>query len=133
MILESAQILCTVLWIRHVSAPYKPTHKGHPCVIWANHSLSNWCWLKELACALNDEYKYRFNHSTNHKSYDVISTLPIPMISDIGLTTIPQVVPIEFQVSDAVSAYRQYYIYCKAHIAHWTKRPVPWWFLEAQS
>lgn len=33
MILESAQILCTVLWINQIPAPYRSTHKHHPCVI----------------------------------------------------------------------------------------------------
>jgi hypothetical protein len=128
MILESAQILCSVLWLHHIKAPYKPTHMRHPCVLWANESLSNWLWLKELACALNEEYKYRFNHKSNHKSYDIISGLEIPPIVDLGLTKRPQTMPDEFKQEDPVEAYRQYYKICKQHIGHWTKREIPAWF-----
>ena len=133
MILESAQILCTVLWMHQIEAPYSPTHRHHPCVIWANQSLSNWCWLRELASALNNEYKYRFNHTKNHKSYDVILTLPIPPLADLGVTTMPQALPEEFRQANPVMAYRQYYVFRKAHLARWTKRSIPRWFLDIKS
>lgn len=128
MILESAQILCTVLWINHIPAPYRPTHKAHPSVLWANHSLSNWIWLKHLAEALNQEYRYRFNHEKNHKSYDVIATLQSPPIPDLGLTEMPQVMPNEYRHQNPVIAYRQYFTACKVHLAKWTKRDIPYWF-----
>lgn len=128
MILESAQILCTVLWLNQIPAPYRPTHRNHPCVIWANQSLSNWFWLRDLATALNDEYRYRFNHDKNHKSYDVIVSLSPPPIIDIGLTEVPQVLPDEFKSTNPTDAYRQYYALRKSHFAQWTKRPMPKWF-----
>lgn len=128
MILESAQILCTVLWINNISAPYRPTHQRHPCIIWANQSLSNWLWLKDLAHALNQEYKYRFNHENNHRSYDVIEHLEIPPLPHLGLTEIPQVMPEEYQNISPIIAYRQYFNARKAHLAKWTKRPQPDWF-----
>lgn len=130
MLLESAQILCSVLWLHQIKAPYKPTHLNHPCVLWANESLSNWLWLKKLAYALNEEYKYRFNCKSNHKSYDVISSLEIPPILDRGLTERPQALPDEFKQEDPVKAYRQYYKMRKQHLGHWTKRDIPDWFLE---
>jgi len=130
MILESAQILCSVLWMHQIKAPYKPTHLNHPCVLWANESLSNWLWLKELADALNKEYQYRFNSTRNHKSYDVILNLEIPPIHDSGLTKRPQVLPEEFKQEDPVLAYRQYYKMHKQHLAQWTKRDAPAWFLK---
>ena len=128
MILESAQILCTVLWINNIPAPYRPTHQNHPSVLWANQSLANWCWLRDLARVLNQEYKYRFNHSNNHRSYDVIAQLPLPPIPDLGLTELPQVMPPEYQHASAVEAYRAYFTHRKAHLAKWTKRPIPDWF-----
>lgn len=131
MILESAQILCTVLWLNNKRAPYQPTHKNHPCVLWANRSLSNWNWLKNLAGALNKEYMYRFNHHKNHRSYDVILTLETPPIPDLGLTEIIQVMPDEYKNQDPVLAYRQYFIARKVHLAKWTKREVPRWFVES--
>lgn len=128
MILESAQILCTVLWMHQIEAPYRPTHQRHPCVIWANESLANWCWLRDLAAALNEEYKYRFNHDKNHRSFDVIQSLPMPPLIDRGLTDLPQAVPDEFKQLDPVAAYRQYYRERKSHFARWTKRSAPFWF-----
>ncbi|MGV3740129.1 MAG: hypothetical protein ACO1N3_02400 [Gammaproteobacteria bacterium] len=133
MILESAQVLCTVLWMHDIKAPYKPTHMQHPCVLWANHSLSNWLWLKDLASALNEEYKYRFNHQKNHKSYEVIQSLVIPPLIDLGLTERPLAMPDEFKQSDPVKAYRNYYKIAKSHLAKWTKRDIPDWFLEMES
>lgn len=132
MILESAQVLCTVLWMHDIEAPYKPTHMQHPCVLWANHSLSNWRWLKDLAGALNEEYKYRFNHQKNHKSYEVILSLVTPPLADLGLTERPLVMPDEFKQSDPVKAYRNYYKVSKYHLAKWTKRDIPDWFLEME-
>lgn len=129
MTLESAQILCSVLCINHIKAPYKATHLKHPCVIWANQSLSNWLWLKALAGALNDEYKYRFNHTKNHKSFDVILSLEIPLIPDLGLTERPQALPDEFKQNDPIQAYRDYYQSRKQHLAQWTKRGKPYWFV----
>ncbi|MDP3705247.1 MAG: pyrimidine dimer DNA glycosylase/endonuclease V [Legionellaceae bacterium] len=130
MILESAQILCTVLHMNNIQAPYRPTHKNHPCVIWANHSLSNWIWLKHLAEALNQEYRYRFHHAKNHKSFDVIMTLCAPPISDLGLTEMPQVMPEEYKDKNPVIAYRQYFITRKFHLAKWTAHDVPQWFKQ---
>lgn len=129
MILESAQILCSVLRIHHMDAPYKATHVKHPCVIWVNQSLSNWLWLKALASALNDEYKYRFNHTKNHKSFDVILSLETPPIPDLGLTERPQALPEELKQKDPIQAYRQYYQAHKQHLAQWTKRKKPNWFV----
>ena len=129
MILESAQILCTVLWLNNIDSPYRPTHKNHPCVLWAGESLSNWIWLKNLAGALNNEYKYRFSHNKNHKSYDVILSLQTPPIPDLGLTAIVQAMPEEYKNKNPVLAYRQYFISRKYHPAKWTKREVPSWFL----
>jgi hypothetical protein len=127
MILESAQILCTVLWMNGMEAPYKPTHTKHPCVLWANQSLSNWIWLKDLAGALNEEFKYRFDHQLNHKSYEVILSLPTPQLADLGLTDFIQAMPEEFKHQDPTVAYRQYFIGQKMHLAKWTKRQVPDW------
>ena len=60
MILESAQMLCTALWVNGQSAPYKAVHAKHPCTLWAAESLDNWLWLKELAIYLNEEFCWRY-------------------------------------------------------------------------
>ena len=67
MILESAQLLSTVLRINDIDEGYRPTHQNHPCTLWAGKSLTNWIWLRKLAENLNSEYKFRFNKTTNQK------------------------------------------------------------------
>lgn len=44
MILESAQMMSTVVRYVGLDAGYKSTHLNHPCTIWARTSLSNWLW-----------------------------------------------------------------------------------------
>ncbi len=129
MILESAQMLCTVCSEAGVPAPYKPTHRNHPCTIWAGESLANWLWLRDLALALNIEFRYRFDKDSDHKSAVVARQLQTPPIEDLGLTEFAQAMPEEYRVpGDAVAAYRAFYIGAKAHFATWKKRPAPEWF-----
>ncbi|MBN2588094.1 MAG: hypothetical protein JXA64_10080 [Candidatus Fermentibacteraceae bacterium] len=131
MTLESAQMLCTVLHENGIAAPYRPTHKHHPCTLWTGRSLSNWLWLRDLALALNQEYMYRYGRDTDHSSGMVVSGLPLPPIEDIGLTEFAQAMPEEYRIEgDPVTAYRRFYIAEKSGFAAWTGRPVPRWFAE---
>jgi len=123
MILESAQMLSTVF-----GGPYKPTHKNHPCTLWVAESRQNAEWLWVLADALNCEYKDRFNHERNHKSWDAIEPVwrDINALPDIGLTPFAQAMPEEFKDDDAVDAYRAYYR-SKPFVA-WNRGLEPdWW------
>lgn len=79
MIIESAQILCTVvsqlptyMYDYEKSPLYKPTHKNHPSVKWAIESNENWSWLFSYWRFLHDEYVFRFNkhHLTFTKLFD---------------------------------------------------------------
>jgi hypothetical protein len=129
MILESTQMLCTVLNTLGVRSPYKSTHVNHPCTLWVGASLANWKWLRSLALYLNEEYKYRFDRRNDHKSAIVARGLVYPSIEDVGLTEFAQAMPDEYKVpGNVVAAYRQFYIAEKASFATWTKRPVPDWF-----
>lgn len=130
MILESAQMLCTVLFENSMEAPYRPTHRRHPCTLWAGRSLSNWIWLRNLALALNREFHYRFGRGRDHASAVVVESLAMPPIPDIGLTEFAQALPERYRVpGDAVAAYRTYYIAEKAHMARWTRRRRPRWYV----
>lgn len=107
MILESAQMLSTVL-----DGPYKPTHKNHPCTKWVAESWSNAMWLWQLTKYLNEEYKHRFNHMKDHKSWVAIKDLDLvmpTMLPDEPLTPFAQAMPEEYKNDDAVQAYRDYY------------------------
>lgn len=129
MILESTQMLCTVLNKNGIRAPYRSTHPNHPCTLWTGESLENWRWLRELALTLNQEYRYRFDREDDHKSALVARELREPPIPNIGLTEFAQAMPDEYKVpGDAVQAYRRFYLAEKSRFATWTRRPVPGWF-----
>lgn len=130
MILESAQILCTVNFANNLPTPYNATHKNHPCVKWAGLSKQNWFWLRDLANHLNREYQYRFEKCVNHKSWDVIASLRIPDLPEIGITPFYQAMPEEYKDPNPIIAYRNYYKYGKSHLHKWTKRKPPNWLLE---
>ncbi len=130
MILESAQMLSTGVRLSGLDEGYKMTHSNHPCCLWVSESLSNWNWLRELAKALNEEYRYRFEKSINHKSYDVIASLSLPNIRDLGLTPFVQVMPEAYRHKNPVHAYRNYYKGEKSNIFKWTKRADPPWIKD---
>ncbi len=127
MILESAQMLSAVVRLNGHDIGYKLTHKNHPCTIWARESLSNYNWLVRLTRLLNYEYRYRYDKDINHKSYDLVKTLPIPDLPDIGLTPFAQAMPEQYKNKNAVKAYRDYYINEKSSFLTWTKRKKPKW------
>lgn len=134
MILESAQMLCTVVNETGGEAPYKATHIKHPCTQWARQSLSNWLWLQRLALALNEEYRYRYCVSRDHRSADVARELSPPQINDLGLTEFAQTMPDKYKVpGNAVAAYRRFYVGEKSHFAKWTRRKPPKWFVEGRA
>lgn len=134
MILESTQILSTVLHLYNIKAPYKPSHQNHPSVLWAAKSLQNWLWLRELILFLNKEYKYRYDSLVNHKSYEIAKKLKIPPLPDIGLIEHPQVMPEEYKVpGDPIKAYRNFYIFDKSRFAKWRKRTAPQWYLKCHT
>ena len=67
MVLETAQMLCTIAHgMGYDGAPYRSTHKNHPCTVWAAKTSSNWSWLLRHGFALCDEYTKRYGK--NHKS-----------------------------------------------------------------
>lgn len=126
MILESTQILCAVWWRYGQEAPYKQTHKNHPCVLWAGDSVWHYQWLFTHAVALCNEYTHRYGRV--HACRAVLSRLercPVGMHAS-GWRQPPQAMPDEFQVSgDPVSAYRKYYLARKVAQSCWTRRAVP--------
>ena len=65
MPVETAQILSTVTGVG-----YKPTHRKHPCVLWAGASLGNFLWLVEHGFWLCCEYSHRYQR--RHASHKVI-------------------------------------------------------------
>lgn len=134
MILESAQMLCTIINEARGEqcTPYKSTHKNHPCTLWAGHSLQNALWLYDLTHALNEEYKHRFNHSVDHKSFRMLEDNAIRgylayYLEDNGFTEPAQAMPEYLKSDDAVFSYRLYYQLEKADLLQYTNRERPDW------
>ncbi len=131
MILESVQIMCTALNKKGFTTPYKSTHIKHPCVLWTEKSYDNFLWLSKLALALNEEFKYRYNKTSSHRSIDVLLEVHQKEFESLGLTEFVQAMPDEYKVpGDAVSAYRNYYLGEKMKFAKWTRRRPPSWINE---
>ncbi len=131
MILESVQILCTVLNERGFETPYQSTHRQHPSIRWVNHSYDNFLWLAELAGALNREYRFRYEKDRDHASIRVLGDILHYCYESRGLTEFAQAMPDEYKISgNAVAAYRAYYQAEKQRFARWTARPAPGWWLS---
>ena len=125
MVLETAQMLSAALINNGIEAPYKLTHKNHPCTLWVGESRSNYVWLRELGLRLGEEYTFRYGK--RHKSHLVIESMPEYLdIEDIGLTKFALAMPDEFKSDNPVESYRNYYNH-KDITKTWTNRDVPFW------
>ncbi|MFT5879454.1 MAG: hypothetical protein ACI86X_000558 [Moritella sp.] len=134
MILESVQILCTTLNKKGFVTPYKSTHSNHPSVLWVEASYDNFLWLRDLTLELNEEYKYRYDKHSDHKSIAVLTEISKYSFVSMGLTTFPQAMPDRYKVAnDAILAYRNFYLGDKVKFAKWTKRVPPIWFTNPLS
>ena len=146
MILESAQMLSMAVRLSGIDCGYKGTNPGHRCNAWVRRSLANWRWLRSLAFALGKEFDWRYRRKRQHKSLDVIETLPEPNIPDLGMTPFHLAMPKRFYREDPVEAYRLYYKVIKRQykvrskygsarlVNHtWQRRGKPhWWWDELQ-
>ena len=150
MILEYCQLLSTA-W--HILAPdeakihhtdnkiYRPTHKNHPCTIWVRQHINNYLYVCRLGLELCEEWRYRYQHTREHKSEPKLLFLlnnipPIPSYNIIKnkhnpkslKLPLPQAMPPEYKrtrntVHTSVKAYRKYYQSPeKEHIVSWTKK-----------
>lgn len=129
MILETAQLLCGVHWVTGSEAPYKLSHKNHPCSIWVRECYENYVWLCDLGMELCKEYSYRYGK--RHKSQDIIEWCIVnkPNIRNNGdITPFALAMPDECKIGDTVESYRTYYIKEKYKIATWKNREIPYWF-----
>lgn len=129
MILESAQMLCSVMSGRGYETPYKTTHKNHPCTLWVGQSRSNAAWVCMLAEGLNREAQARYNKDADHKSWGVIRDSIIPLLDtlpDYGLTQFALAMPEEYKnENDVVSSYRAYY---HSKPMQWRYSFAPYWW-----
>ena len=127
MIIETAQMMCTVVAAHDIHPPYRATHAKHPCTIWAGESQTNWQWLIDYGLALSAEYTKRYGKV--HKSQGVIEWCRDQNISLSagGLTPFAQAMPPQYRNDCVVTAYRDYYMGEKAGFATWKTATPEWW------
>ena len=154
MQLEIAQMLCTNLWIDEVlgyiprkvesdevselrnavvgsnhttSTRYKPCFFNHPCTIWMRESYEHFEYSALLVYALNEEAQWR--GFAPHKSARLVEQLSMPQnMESAGFYQPAQAMPEERKGPDSVEAYRDYYMINKDHLATYTRREPPsWW------
>ncbi|WP_197711011.1 hypothetical protein [Chromatium okenii] len=101
-------------------------------MLWVEHSFENFLWLKNLALALNTEYRFRFEKEVDHRSIGVLNAIANYRYASQGLTAFAQAMPDQYKIQgDAVAAYRQFYIGEKMRFAKWSKRNVPEWIQQS--
>ena len=128
MIVETAQMLCTASSKLGHDVPYKPTHKKHPCTLWAGESRSNWNWLIDHGIEMCNEYTRRYGRI--HKTQTIIEwckSSKVGPVEDIGLTPFKLAMPEQYKCDDPVKSYRNYYICEKYRFAKWKTSPPLWW------
>lgn len=140
MILESTQMLTTAarlcgatdedIPLTKRGTPYRSTHQNHPCTIWARETRSNFDWLVSHSISMLAEYTKRYGKT--HACSDAIHQLATlrHLIPDGDLTPFAQAMPDHYRQSDAVKAYRAYYIGDKAYMATWKTEAPHWWVIE---
>jgi len=127
MVLETAQMMCTVVASYGHDTPYRPTHKKHPCTLWAGRSRANWSWLVDHGMSLCEEYTRRYGKV--HKSQRVIEWCAMTHIDlpNVSRTPFAQAMPPQYKNPCAVTAYRDYYLGEKSGFATWKTRAPSWW------
>ena len=145
MILETAQILCTVLHKKELGLediPYRKTHANHPCTIWAGETLQNFNWLITLGKALSDQYTKRYGKV--HKSFQVIEYVENFLLnggerfficSHKGISSFATAMPENCIIeNDPIASYRKYYLQEKSYMAKWNKGvSAPEWFIKSNN
>lgn len=140
MILESAQILSNCFTLERLAELDCPrTQKGtvrkhsypnHPCCKWVKESKFNMLWLINHAIAMDIERMERFKKDIPHFSTDFIKWCAINIDDSIVPDNIPtpfaQAMPKEYQNTDPVVAYRNYYREGKKHLHKWTRNKPSW-------
>ena len=148
MILETCQLLSTAKYYRlndwdffNDTQGYKPTHKNHPCAIWARESINNYTWLMELLEAYAEEYTRR--KGKQHKSYvDQVLSDNLNVINH-NINWFENMLPfpncarnkeydIDFSYLPVTTAYKKYlryrYLNTDKYKPTWLGDYVPEWF-----
>lgn len=89
MILESAQLLSSAIWLNGGKGFYKLTHKNHPVTKWTAENKNNYCWVMCHFFALCERYENRYkkvHKSLDHKEQIIKGQFKIPLSTKPGIS-----------------------------------------------
>jgi hypothetical protein len=112
----------------HEDTIYKASHVNHPSNVWLRQSINNYAFLYEMWCHLHNEFVIRYgkDHLSYVKLKEILKNPPLNC-GDNPFTQPTQAMPDDVKNVDSITAYRNYYIKYKQHIAAW-KTVVPTWY-----
>ena len=130
MILESCQILCTVLNEQGVDAPYRSFNPKHPSCLWASESSANFENLVLHCLALIGEYAERFgkDHKCIGVLEEILNLYDQKRFKKSDPTPLKMAMPESFRGSSIVESYRRYY--ASKPRMRYPKDKVPGWFVK---
>jgi hypothetical protein len=130
MILESCQILSTVLNEQGLEAPYRSFNPKHPSCLWAAESSANFEALVRHCFALLEEYDKRFNkdHKCEKVLEKIVDLYNPKRFPTSKPTTLRVAMPDSFKGEDIVESYRKYY--ASKPRMRYPKDKVPAWFIK---
>jgi len=109
--------------------PLRGGYHNHPCTRWCGDSRENFIWALKHGLTLCEEYTKRYGkiHACQ-KGLEKIANM-VNFIPDGNMTKYAQAMPDEYKNSDAVTAYRNYYMGAKRYFAKWEKlnNTPSWW------
>ena len=128
MILESCQILSTVLNEQGVKAPYRSFNPKHPSCLWAAESSDNFEKLAIHCSAMIQEYTERFGktHKCEAVLVRIMELYDRTRFDNHKPTPIRMAMPDEFRSDNPVVSYRRYYA-SKPRVRY-PESKVPLWF-----
>ena len=110
MQIESAQMCCTAHWETGGTAPYKRAYKNHPSTIWVRQSIQHYRWLVKHGLEVCNEFEKRYDKVHATKQVLLWCKDNEPSLPDNKFVEPPQCMPDEFKGSDALEAYKRFYI-----------------------
>lgn len=122
-----ALVLPNSILDKNLYLAYSPKH---PSAIWARSATENYRWLYSLLVELHAEFEHR--SQKEHASKFLLPYLEnLPSNIPTGVFTQPTLsMPDQYRDSDAVTAYRNYYLGDKVRFATWKVREIPSWYSD---
>jgi hypothetical protein len=134
MMLETLQVISTVLHSYGLPVKYKPTHAKHPVTLWTGDTAGNMVYMCRYYIALSNERMYRLGRT--HKCDEVFQEMQPTIMKYIAMRSNLETTPFANcslfkDESNIVTAYRKTMIHKWTNDKRkptWTKREVPSWY-----